>query len=63
MEMRYKDFKKIEATYFFMLNVKNGKTTNTQNNDKAKMKQDLNNLETVSASDLNLPDEYMEIFK
>ena len=46
-----------------MLNVKNGKTTNTQNNDKAKMKQDLNNLETVSASDLNLPDEYMEILK
>ena len=63
MEMRYKDFKKIEATYFFMLNVKNGKTSNSQNSDKRKTKQDLSNLEKVDARDLNLPKEYMDIFK
>ena len=63
MEMRYKDFKKIEATYIFMLNVKNGKTENNQNGDRAKTKQDLSNLEKVDARDLNLPDEYMSIFK
>ena len=63
MEMRYIDFKKIEATYFFMLNVKNGKTESNQSNDKEKVKQELNNLEKVDARDLNLPTEYMDIFK
>ena len=63
MEMRYKDFKKIEATYFFMLNVKNGKTKSNQNGDQEKIKQDLGKLETVEARDLNLPQEYMDIFK
>jgi hypothetical protein len=63
MEMRYKDFKKIEATYFFMLNVKNGKTKTNHNSDKEKTMQDLGNLKTVKADDLNLPKEYMDIFK
>lgn len=61
--MRYKDFKKIEATYFFMLNIKNGKTKVNQNGDQEKTKQDLGKLETVKAKDLNLPQEYMDIFK
>jgi len=63
MEMRYVDFKKIEATYFFMLKVKNGNTISNQNNDKEKVIQELSNLEKVDVSSLNLPSEYMDIFK
>ena len=59
--MRYKDFKKIEATYFFMLNVKNGKTNQSGNKDKTK--QDLSKLETVNVKDLDLSSEYTDIFK
>ena len=63
MEMRYCDFKKIEATYFFMLNVKNGNTKTAQSGNNEKTKQDLSQLEKVNASDLDLPPVYMEIFK
>jgi len=61
MEMRYCDFKKIEATYFFMLNIKSGKTTKSKP-DKEKTLQSLAKLDTVKASDLNLPPEYLSIF-
>ena len=61
--MKYKDFKKIEATYYFIQNMKNGKTKTSENSNQEKTKQDLSNLEKVDASDLNLPQEYMDIFK
>jgi len=63
MEMRYCDFKKIEATYYFMQKIKNGNTKADKKVKKDDLKQKLNNLDTVKASDLNLPEEYMEIFK
>lgn len=61
--MRYCDFKKVEATYYFMQNVKNGNTKSSKEKKNEKVIQDLSGLETVKASDLNLPPEYMEIFK
>ena len=61
--MRYCDFKKVEATYYLMMRIKNGNSKTDKKRDNEKVKQDLSKLETINASDLNLPPEYMEIFK
>lgn len=58
--MRYCDFAKIEATHYFMVNIKNGKPNKTQEKDKVKEK--LLKLDTVHIDDLNLSKEYYEIF-
>jgi len=58
--MRYKDFKKVEATYYFIQSMKNGKVKSSRSKDKTK--QELQGLETIRADDLNLPKEYLSIF-
>jgi len=58
--MRYKDFKKVEATYYFIQSMKHGSAKPSQSKDKTK--QELQGLDTISASDLNLPKEYLSIF-
>ena len=62
MNMTYRDFKRIEATYIFMMNIKNGNSTNKEET-KDKVKEKLSGLSTISQEDFdNLPDEYKEIF-
>lgn len=60
MDMPYRDFKRIESTHQFMASIKNG---TIQKVDKQKTKEKLSQLNTVKASDLDLPKEYLDIFK
>lgn len=64
VNMPYGRFKQVEATYYFMLKLKN----NSAKDDKAgksrqEIKDKLSNLEVVKANELDLPSEYLEIFK
>jgi len=60
-EMRYCDFVKLEATHYFLLNIKNGTPKKDTQDEKAKVKEKLMGLETVHIDDLNLPDVYKSI--
>jgi hypothetical protein len=59
MEMTFKDFKRIESTYYFMTNMKNGVTKTANNNETI---EKLSKLDTVNINDLDLPEVYKEIF-
>ncbi len=59
--MRYCEFARIEATYFFMLKMKDGKQSDTT--QKTEQAEKLSNLQTATPEDLGLSKEYMEIFK
>lgn len=60
--MRYCDFKKIEATYYFIQDIKNGKKSSSQKDDNNKVKEQLSGLKSATPEELNLPPEYLEIF-
>lgn len=59
MAMTYTQFKRIEATHSFLNDMRNG---NHKADDNAKLKDKLSNLKKVNLDDLDLPDEYKEIF-
>ena len=61
-EMRYCDFVKVEATHYFMMRMKNGTTANTVDNKKEETKRKLDGLNTVTAEELGLSEEYLSIF-
>jgi hypothetical protein len=59
MTMTYSQFKRIEATYSFLTNMKN---STVKNEDNVDMKDKLSKLQTISLDELDLPEEYKEIF-
>lgn len=64
LSMPYNRFKQVEATYYFMLKLKNDSLSSNSSNTKDKksnLKDQANRLSTISKE--NLPKEHLEILK